>query len=392
MKEYANYSAKTVDEAITKAMMELGISSDRLSYEVVEKGSAGILGMFSRPAVIRVCIPVENEDEYLLKDTVIKEAPVKEEKPVKPAAKPAAKPAEKPAKPAAKPAEKPAKPIAKPAEKSAKPAEKPVAKSEPAAVKAEEAVIVSAIEEISAEKENKPAAKPKRDRDNNRRERRDNRSHGGENKPARKNPSRDIEKQEKKEEKVYEKPVLVKPEDPETLAMLEKVEKFLAEMFAAMNITVTIETGFDEEEKTVQVNLIGDDMGVLIGKRGQTLDSIQYLSSLVVNKGEEEYIRVKVDTENYRERRKETLETLAKNISFKVKRTKRPVSLEPMNPYERRVIHACLQNDKYVVTRSEGVEPYRHIVISPKNTRFNGNRRDRSDKIRENSKENNTEE
>ena len=111
-------------------------------------------------------------------------------------------------------------------------------------------------------------------------------------------------------------------------------------------------------------------MGVLIGKRGQTLDSIQYLSSLVVNKGEEEYVRVKVDTENYRERRKETLETLARNISFKVKRSKRPVSLEPMNPYERRVIHAALQNDKYVVTRSEGVEPYRHIVISPKNTRY----------------------
>ena len=128
--------------------------------------------------------------------------------------------------------------------------------------------------------------------------------------------------------------------------------------------------GFDSEEKTVLVNLSGEDMGVLIGKRGQTLDSIQYLCSLVVNKGEDEYIRVKVDTENYRERRKETLETLARNISYKVKRTKRPVSLEPMNPYERRVIHAALQNDKYVVTRSEGVEPYRHIVISPKNTRY----------------------
>ena len=107
-------------------------------------------------------------------------------------------------------------------------------------------------------------------------------------------------------------------------------------------------------------------MGVLIGKRGQTLDSLQYLISLVVNKGTTEYIRVKVDTENYRQRRKETLENLAKNISYKVKRTRRPVSLEPMNPYERRIIHSALQNDKYVTTHSEGEEPFRRVVVTPK--------------------------
>ena len=152
--------------------------------------------------------------------------------------------------------------------------------------------------------------------------------------------------------------------------VVDTAKEFLNEMFAAMKMVVAVEVKYDEAEKFMDIDLSGDDMGVLIGKRGQTLDSIQYLSSLVVNKGEDEYIRVKVDTENYRERRKETLENLAKNISFKVKRTKRPVSLEPMNPYERRVIHAALQNDKYVVTRSEGVEPYRHIVISPKNTRY----------------------
>lgn len=151
----------------------------------------------------------------------------------------------------------------------------------------------------------------------------------------------------------------------------EKAEEFLERVFDAMQISVNVNIVENMDEKVMNIDLSGDDMGVLIGKRGQTLDSIQYLCSLVVNKGEEEYIRVKVDTENYRERRKETLETLAKNISFKVKRTKRPISLEPMNPYERRVIHAALQNDKYVVTRSEGVEPYRHIVISPKNTRYN---------------------
>ena len=122
----------------------------------------------------------------------------------------------------------------------------------------------------------------------------------------------------------------------------------------------------NEEEKEMDVNLTGEEMGLLIGKRGQTLDSLQYLVSLVVNKESEDYLRVKLDTENYRERRKETLETLAKNIAYKVKRTRRPVSLEPMNPYERRIIHSALQNDKYVMTRSEGEDPFRHVVISLK--------------------------
>ena len=130
-----------------------------------------------------------------------------------------------------------------------------------------------------------------------------------------------------------------------------------------MNMQVDIQISFDESEKELSVDLSGTDMGILIGKRGQTLDSLQYLVSLVVNKDCEGYVRVKLDTENYRARRKETLETLAKNISYKVKRTKKPVSLEPMNPYERRIIHAALQGDRYVVTRSEGEEPFRHIVI-----------------------------
>ena len=141
---------------------------------------------------------------------------------------------------------------------------------------------------------------------------------------------------------------------------------FLKEVFEAMNMTVVIEVKYNEEEKTMDIDLSGDEMGVLIGKRGQTLDSLQYLVSLVVNKDSEDYIRVKVDTENYRQRRKDTLENLAKNISYKVKRTKRAVSLEPMNPYERRIIHSALQNDKYVTTHSEGEEPYRHVVVTIK--------------------------
>lgn len=136
---------------------------------------------------------------------------------------------------------------------------------------------------------------------------------------------------------------------------------FLKKVFDAMNLTVKVNVSVSEEE--INVDLIGDDMGVLIGKRGQTLDSLQYLLSLVVNKNSSEYLRVKLDTENYRERRKETLENLAKNIAFKVKRTKRPVALEPMNPYERRIIHSALQNDRYVTTKSEGEEPFRHVVV-----------------------------
>ena len=141
---------------------------------------------------------------------------------------------------------------------------------------------------------------------------------------------------------------------------------FLNDVFQAMNMTVVINAEYKEEEKELFIDLSGDDMGVLIGKRGQTLDSLQYLVSLIVNKESTDYIRVKVDTENYRKRRQDTLENLAKNIAFKVKRTKRTVSLEPMNPYERRIIHSALQNDKFVTTHSEGDEPFRHVVVTMK--------------------------
>lgn len=145
--------------------------------------------------------------------------------------------------------------------------------------------------------------------------------------------------------------------------MEDNVRDFLNDIFNAMELKVEIEMSVNEEDDTIEINLIGDDMGVLIGKRGQTLDSLQYLVSLVANKEREKYYRVKLDTENYRERRKATLESLAKNIAYKVKRTRKPVYLEPMNPYERRIIHSVLQGDKYVSTRSEGEEPFRHVVV-----------------------------
>ena len=146
-------------------------------------------------------------------------------------------------------------------------------------------------------------------------------------------------------------------------SVTDTAKDFLNSVFQAMNLTVVVDINYDEVNNSMNIDLSGDEMGVLIGKRGQTLDSLQYLVSLVVNKDVENYIHVKVDTENYRQRRKETLENLAKNISYKVKRTKRPVSLEPMNPYERRIIHSALQNDKYVMTHSEGDEPFRHVVV-----------------------------
>jgi spoIIIJ-associated protein len=198
-----------------------------------------------------------------------------------------------------------------------------------------------------------------------------------------------------KEEKVEDKKEVIEPVKitsvTETAVKSDKTKtgveidveavsrKFLNDVFAAMGIKVDVETKYNESLKNLDVELSGDEMGVLIGKRGQTLDSLQYLISLVVNKGTGEYIRVKVDTENYRQRRKETLENLAKNIAYKVKRTRKPVSLEPMNPYERRIIHAALQNDRYVTTHSEGDEPFRRVVVTPKKENgykgnYNGNR------------------
>ena len=163
------------------------------------------------------------------------------------------------------------------------------------------------------------------------------------------------------------KPAIIKAAvKEEEISLEDAAKKFLDDVFASMNMTVVINVIYNEEKKEMDIDLSGDEMGVLIGKRGQTLDSLQYLVSLVVNKNTEDYVRVKIDTENYRERRKETLENLAKNIAYKVKRTRRAVSLEPMNPYERRIIHSALQNDKYVTTHSEGEEPFRKVIVTLK--------------------------
>ncbi len=247
---FKEYTAKTVSDAITEATMDLGITSDRLEYEVIDKGSAGFIGIGSRPAKIKAREKSATND--IVKE--IKEKVINEKKESK---------------------------------------------------ESNEAKEVKQVKEVkTAEKKTSNL------------------------------PNSEVEK---------------------------IIRDFLAQVFVAMKLEVEVSISFDEE--SVNVDLAGNDMGMLIGKRGQTLDSLQYLVSLVVNKSNEGYLRVKVDTENYRERRKKTLENLAKNVAFKVKRTKRPVSLEPMNPYERRVIHSALQNDRYVFTKSEGEEPYRHVVV-----------------------------
>ena len=182
-------------------------------------------------------------------------------------------------------------------------------------------------------------------------------------------PSTDLEYEVVSEETkgflgIGSKPCIIKARRKKTF--IDEIREYLESLFKAMDIQTEIQIEFDETENVLSINLEGPEMGILIGKRGQTLDALQYIISLAVNKKSESYIRVKLDTENYRARRKETLENLAKNIAFKVKRSKRSFALEPMNPYERRIIHSALQNDKYVTTHSEGEEPFRRVVVTLK--------------------------
>lgn len=358
MDEKITVSAKTLDEAITKALIELQTTSEHLSYEVIQKESSGFLGLIgTKPCVIRARVMSEEEERAL------KQAAADKEKAERAAAKKAA--ADKAA------AEKAA------AEKAA--AEKAAAEKAVAQKAAEQ----RAAAQKAAEQKNagEKAAQKSDKRDDNKKEF-----------PHKDNLRKDQSVRQDADVKLVggeqkEKPAVKINEE----AVKKAAKDFLNQIFGAMGMTVSIETVYDASERELQVMMAGDDMGILIGKRGQTLDSLQYLVSLVVNKETEGYLRVKLDTENYRERRKETLETLAKNISYKVKRTKHPVSLEPMNPYERRIIHSALQNDRYVVTRSEGEDPYRHVVISLKRENFGNGRKDRYPSRRDRNHERSTE-
>ncbi len=300
--EWKEFSAKTVDDAVLEAAIKLGTTRDNVEYEVIFHGSSGFLGIGSKDAVIKARLKEEEED--------ILEEIKQDLKLDHPLDRPFEKKTEK-----------------KQEKRPEKKAEKPEVKKPAVLEKSEKPEKTEKVEDVE-----KPVE----------------------------------EHQEEAESKKTEEKEPEKPKTPLDDAVLTDVEEFLKKVFAAMELEVEIQVTVNKEEREVYVELNGKDMGVLIGKRGQTLDSLQYLTSLVANKGRNEYVRVKVDTENYRERRKETLENLAKNISFKVKRTRKPVILEPMNPYERRVIHSALQNDKFVSTHSEGEEPYRHVVVTLK--------------------------
>lgn len=267
-------SAKTVDDAITEALIQLGVTSDRLEYEVIEKGSAGFLGIGMKQAVIEARRKPEPKEEKV-------EEPVVEE---------------------------------------------PV-KAEP--------------KKVEAVQPQKAAAEKKADE------------------PQKAAFEKVVEKEVKEEVKKETKLVEVQPQT------IEAVEDFLKNTMKAMDMEVELKTEIDQDG-ALCVDMSGEHMGILIGKRGQTLDSLQYLANRAANKHQEGYVRVKLDTENYRARREETLRHLAKNIAHKVKRNRRPVALEPMNPYERRIIHSALQSDPYVMTHSEGEEPFRKVVITLK--------------------------
>ena len=286
MKGSIRVSAKTLDDAITEALIQLGVTSDRLEYNVIEKGSAGFLGIGMKQAVIEAWKKEDKEEEEFLKavEETIRENPVKEY-------------------------------FAK--EDNVKEDDVKEHQAEEAAKKEE------AVREEKTEKEEASANA----------------------------------KEEKSEPvSVKEKELLAKVED-ETIRY---VEQFVKDTLKAMDMDVEITSSIDKD------GALYVDMRILIGKRGQTLDSLQYLANRVANKHQSGYVRVKLDTENYRARREETLKHLAKNIAHKVKRNRRPVILEPMNPYERRIIHSTLQSDPYVTTHSEGEEPYRKVVVTLK--------------------------
>ena len=289
--DYITVSAKNLDDAITEALIQLGVTSDNLDYIVIEKGSAGFLGIGFKQAVIKARRKVQEPE---VEEVVFKEEPVKSE-----------------------------------------------------SVKAES---VENSKAVKSEKSSKPAKREKNDKHKK------HDKHVKKEKPAAKEISKEISEEivEKKETE------LAKVEE----ATIKACEKFIVDVLNAMNMGEVNVTSCIDEEGALSINMEGDNMGILIGKRGQTLDSLQYLANRVANKMQDGYVRVKLDTEDYRRRRKETLENLAKNIASKVKRTRRTVSLEPMNPYERRIIHSALQADPAVSTHSEGEEPYRRVVVT----------------------------
>ncbi len=314
--EYRKYTAKTIDEAITKACMDLGVTSDRLDYTVSQEPTNGFLGIGSKPAIIEAR---EKAEEVQAEE--VKAAPVQPSK-----------------------TQESSKPET--TSKSIITNDEIEKRAALAAAKAKESGSTSEDEP----KKEKRERRGRNDRSEHRRSDRRKNAEAPKHEPSKPKPER----------------VVVPKTEDEVAELTKTAIEFLEGVFAAMNIEVQMTAEYNQTEGSLNIAFAGEEMGILIGKRGQTLDSLQYLTSLVINKGKSEYVRVKLDTEDYRTRRAETLHNLARNIAFKVRKTHRPVSLEPMNPYERRIIHSALQNNKFVETYSEGEEPYRHVVVAPK--------------------------
>ena len=343
-------SAKTYDEAITKALIQLQTTSDHLIVETVQEGSSGFFGIGAKQWIIRARVKSEEEEA---KEAAEKAAAEKAERERKAAEKAAAEKAEREKKAAEKAA-------AEKAERERKAAEKAAEKA---------AAEKIAAEKSAKEKQVRAAAEdePKAALDGEKKPRHRSRKDGSrKNEILKSVKSEKAEKAAETQKRRKEEPVGREVFEEEANEIKEKAVTFLKELFRVMDEEIEIDTDFNYQDNELGISLSGGDMGVLIGKRGQTLDSLQYLVSLVVNKHRDVYIRVKLDTENYRERREQKLKSLARNIAHKVKKTRKPVSLEPMNPYERRIIHSALQRDPYVTTYSEGEDPFRHIVVALK--------------------------
>ncbi len=338
-------SAKTLDEAITNALLQLGASSDQVNIEVLEEGSKGFMGLFSKSFKVRATLKDGEEPVVEASEPIsnVKVSTAAEEEAKQEAAKESVKEA---------------------SAETAAPVQQPI---EAVTVTGEKVVIDDTIEkrlrEVNSAREAKGGNRREDRREGRREDRRDRRREGRRENREERFENREEEAQAKP---AFEAPVYEIPADAEEVQA--KVKAFLTELLGAMGIQVAIETRFSPEG-IMEVSIDGEGMGVIIGKRGATLDSLQYLATLVVNKGRADHVRLKLDTEGYRARRQETLEKLAINLAKKVKRTGHRVVLEPMNPYERRIIHSVLQADRSVETHSDGEEPYRKVIISPKRRR-----------------------
>ena len=384
--EYIEITEKTVSEAITAACQKLAVPSERIEYEVIDPGKTGFLGIGARPAKIRARVKQGMEDSAefdtsaIISDVLKGKDDKKKALDQRPKEKRKEERKDNKKKESNKNSEKTAvkKPLVKeeavetaaPAVKEETASEEKKSSAEAAAGKAEKTETSESGfsgkkgfgRKDSSEKSYEKGSRG-RGRRRQRRNDRDEYSAASRDHEQERSTAAESHSAPKKKSAV---PVLT---DEQVVEIKQRAETFLTDVFQAMDLDANVSSSYDRETGMLTIDMKGENMGVLIGKRGQTLDSLQYLVSLVVNKGIDGYIHVKADTENYRERRKKTLENLAKNIASKVKRNRTSVALEPMNPYERRIIHSALQGDRYVTTYSEGEEPYRKVIVTMKEDR-----------------------